>query len=130
VSDDEFLTQFEAGTLPKAEFSHRQHVRLAWLYLGRHEFADASARVVEGIKVFAALHGVTGLYHETITRAWLRLIADGRKRTPDAPTFAGFMEANPALATKGALHPYYDPETLKTDDARARFVLPDRAPLP
>ena len=130
MSDEQFLAEFEAGTLPKEEFSHRQHVRLAWLYLGRHEFADASRRVVDGIKSFAARHGATGLYHETITQAWLRLIADGRQRTPDAATFAGFLEANPALATKGALDPYYDPVTLKTDEARARFVAPDRSPLP
>ncbi len=130
MSDEQFLVAFEAGTLPKEEFSHRQHVRLAWLYLGRHEFEDASRRVVEGIKAFAALHGATGLYHETITRAWLRLIADGRRRVPEADTFAGFLEANPALTVKGALDPYYEPATLQTDEARGRFVAPDRAPLP
>ncbi|HET9315404.1 MAG TPA: hypothetical protein VFQ51_07420 [Vicinamibacteria bacterium] len=131
MSDDEFLAAFEACTLPKEEFSHRQHVRLAWLYLGRNEFVDASRLVADGIKRFAARYGVTGLYHETITQAWLRLIADGRKRTlVGADTFAGFMEANPTLSTKGALDPYYAPETLKTDEARARFVAPDRAPLP
>ena len=130
MSDEQFLAEFEAGTLPKEEFSHRQHVRLAWLYLGRYEFADASRRVVEGIQRFAERHGATGLYHETITQAWLRLIADGRKRAPAAATFAGFMEANPALAAKGALDPYYDPVRLKTDEARVRFLGPDRASLP
>lgn len=130
MSDEQFLAAFEAGTLPKEEFSHRQHVRLAWLYLGRHEFADASRRMVEGIRAFARLHGATGLYHETITQAWLRLIADGRRRAPAAGSFAGFLEQNPQLATKGALDPYYDPATLQSDAARASFVAPDRAPLP
>jgi hypothetical protein len=130
VSDEQFLAEFEAGTLPKEDFSHRQHVRLAWLYLGRHEFPDASRRVVEGIKGFAARHGATGLYHETITHAWLRLIADGRRRAPAADTFVGFLDANPQLAGKGALDPYYDPATLKSDRARASFIAPDRSPLP
>jgi hypothetical protein len=130
VSDEQFLTEFEAGTLPKEEFSHRQHVRLAWLYLGRHGLADASRLVADGIKRFAALHGATGLYHETITQAWLRLIADGRRRAPDASTFAAFLEANPQFAAKGALDPYYEPATLLSDEARSSFVRPDRAPLP
>lgn len=130
MSDEQFLAAFEAGTLPKEEFPHRQHVRLAWLYLGRHEFADASRRVVDGIKRFAALHGAHGLYHETITQTWLRLIADGRRRTPAAGSFAAFLEANPHLAGKGALDPYYDPATIQSDRARTSFVPPDRAPLP
>jgi hypothetical protein len=130
VSDEQFLEAFESGTLPKEDFSHGQHVRLAWLYLARHDFADASRRVVEGIKRFAALHGATGLYHETITQAWLRLIAAGRRRAPAADTFAGFLEANPQLKVKGALDPYYDPSTLLSDQARASFVPPDRDPLP
>jgi hypothetical protein len=130
VSDEQFLAAFEACTLPKEDFPHREHVRLAWLYLGRHDFADASRRVVDGIKRFAARHDVPGLYHETITRAWLRLIADARRRVPGAGSFAAFLEANPQLAAKGALDAYYDPETLKSGEARASYVAPDRAPLP
>ena len=130
MSDEQFLEAFEACTLPKEDFPHREHVRLAWLYLGRHEFADASRRVVDGIKRFAVHHDVPGLYHETITRAWLTLIADGRRRAPDASTFADFIDANPGLAAKGALDPYYDPATLQSDASRATFVAPDRAPLP
>lgn len=128
-TDEEFLAAFEDGTLPQEDFPHRAHVRLAWLYLGRHDFEGASQRVVDGIKRFAALHGAAGLYHETITRAWLRLIADGRRRTP-AATFAGFLDASPQLAVKDALAPYYSPETLLSDAARATFVAPDREPLP
>ena len=130
MSDEQFLAAFEATTLPKEDFPHREHVRLAWLYLGRHEFADASQRVVDGIKRFAARHDVPGLYHETITRAWLRLIEAGRCAAPAAASFQAFLEANPQLATKGALDPYYDPATLQSAEARAVFAPPDRAPLP
>jgi hypothetical protein len=129
LDDAQFLAAFEDGTLPKEDFPHRAHVRLAWLYLGRYGFEDASRRVVDGIRRFAALHGATGLYHETITRAWLRLIADGRRRTP-ADSFAGFLAVNPQLAVKGALDPYYSRDTLLSDAARATFVAPDRSPLP
>jgi len=130
VSDEQFAAAFEACTLRKEDFPHREHVRLAWLYLGRHDFAEASRRVVDGIKRFAAHHDVPGLYHETITQAWLRLIAEGRRRAAHAETFEAFLLANPQLAAKGALDPYYDPTTLRSDAARASFVPPDRKPLP
>lgn len=129
-TDEEFLAAFEDLTLPKEEFSHRQHVRLAWICLGRDRFDEASRRVVQGIQRFAAHHGATGLYHETITQAWLRLVADGRRRQPGAASFEAFLAANPQLSGKGALEPYYEPATLMSDEARARFVAPDRAPLP
>lgn len=128
-SDAEFLAAFEDCTLPKEDFPHREHVRLAWLYLGRHGFDEASRRVVDGIQRFAAHHGATGLYHETVTRAWLRLIAAARRTTP-AGSFAAFLAASPQLTVKGALDPYYDPATLASDAARADFVPPDRGPLP
>jgi hypothetical protein len=130
VGDEQFLADFEACTLPKEAFSHREHVRLAWLYLGRYDFEDASRRVVGGIKRFAARHDVPGLYHETITQAWLRLIDAARRAAPGAASFQAFLDANPRLATKGALDPYYDPATLQSAGARAAFVAPDRAPLP
>jgi hypothetical protein len=129
-SDEEFLAAFEDLTLPKEEFSHRQHVRLAWVCLRRNDFDEAARRVVEGIQRFAAHHGATGLYHETITQAWLRLVVDGRRRAPGAASFEAFLAANPQLDGKGALDPYYAPDTLMSDTARARFVAPDRAPLP
>lgn len=127
MTDEAFLAAFEAGTLPKEDFSHRQHVRLAWLYLRAHGFAEGSRRVVDGIRGFAALHDVPGLYHETVTRAWLRLIAAS---ADGAATFEGFIAANPRLAAKGVLDAHYAPETLQSDEARRTFVPPDRAPLP
>lgn len=126
MNDDAFLAAFEDGTLPKEDFTHAAHVRLAWVCLRRDGFAEGSARVIAGIRAFAALHGATGLYHETVTRAWLALVAaadDG------APTFEQFLERSPQLRGR-ALDRHYAPETLATDDARARFVPPDREPLP
>jgi hypothetical protein len=128
--DDSFLQAFEACTLPKDRFSHRDHVRLAWLCLGRQPFEEAARRVSDGIRRFAAFHGLTGLYHETITRAWLHVIAAARREPPPAATFAAFLEAHPGLGAKGALDPYYSPGTLLSEAARSRFVPPDRAPLP
>ena len=41
MSDDEFLAQFENCTLPFDQWTHRAHVRVAYLYLRRHPFREA-----------------------------------------------------------------------------------------
>jgi hypothetical protein len=127
MTDDEFLHAFETGALPKEEFTHAAHVRLAWVCLRRGGFEEGGARVVAGIQAFARLHGATGLYHETVTRAWLTLISAAD--TADAASFEAFLAAHPELRGR-VLDRHYDPQTLATDAARARFVPPDREPLP
>jgi hypothetical protein len=73
MTDDEFLAAFEARTLPKAQWTHAAHVRMAWLYLTRLHFAAALDRVRDGIRCYNAAVGSDG-YHETITVAFTLLI--------------------------------------------------------
>jgi hypothetical protein len=127
VTDDMFLEAFEAGTLPKEDFSHGAHLRLAWICLRRDGFELGSLRVIAGIQAFARLHGATGLYHETVTRAWLALIAAAGAWEP--ASFDAFLAEHAELRGR-VLDRHYDPQTLASDAARARFVPPDREPLP
>ncbi len=51
MSDDEFLAAFEGCTIPKAEWTHGAHVRMAWLYAARSEsYRAARVKVRAGIK--------------------------------------------------------------------------------
>jgi len=128
VTDERFLADFETGSLPKEDFTHAAHMRLAWICLRRDGFLLGSQRVIAGIQAFARLHGATGLYHETVTRAWLTLIAAADPE--GASSFDVFRAENPQLCGRGVLERHYDPQTLASDAARARFVPPDREPLP
>ena len=74
MRDDDFLMALENGALPLAAFDHRAHVRAGYLYLTRHGFGGAIQRFSSTLKAFAARHGKDGLYHETITVAFLALI--------------------------------------------------------
>jgi len=94
MDDAEFLRAFEDHTLPGSAFHHRDHVRLAWLYLRRCPPLEALARFTEGLKRFAAANGSPGLYHETITWAYLFLI---RERMAEGEAFEGFAARNPDL---------------------------------
>jgi hypothetical protein len=127
MTDDAFLEAFETGILPKEDFPHGAHLRLAWICLRRDGFVRGSVRVIAGIQAFARLHGATGLYHETVTRAWLALIAGAGVEQP--ATFDAFLAGHPELRGR-ALDRHYSPETLASDAARVRFVPPDREPLP
>jgi len=127
VNDAEFLNAFEAGALPATDFHHKDHVRLAWLYLREDTPIGAIRRFAEGLKRFASRNGKEGLYHETITWAYLLLVHERMGRGP-AATFDDFAARNPDLLTWGpsVLDRYYRRETLASDLARRVFVMPDR----
>jgi len=77
MNDDEFLAAFEARTLD--EFHHRDHIKVAYLYLRRYPLDEAIAKVRAGLQALAKAWGapVDDLergYHETMTQAWVRLV--------------------------------------------------------
>ena len=124
-ADQELLRGFAAaGTLP--QFRHRDHVRAAWLYLKREPLLRALERFSADLRAFALANGKPGLYHETLTWAFLFLVHE-RLGEP-AEDFAGFAARNPDLLAwrPSALDRYYQPETLASERARRSFVLPDR----
>ena len=128
MHDRDFVDAFEACTLPPDLFSHRAHVRLAWLYLREHGLLDTLTRYSSGIRRYAASLGAGAKYHETITWAYLFLIHERMQRAPH-PTFDDFAAANEDLFGP-VLERYYSRETLASELARTTFVLPDVAVPP
>jgi hypothetical protein len=128
MSDAAFLGAFEAGTLAPEAFHHRDHVRAAWLLLRRASPAEAMARFTKALRQFAGRVGKPGLYHETVTWAYLLLIHERMARGAGAESFAAFSERNGDLFTwrPSILDRYYRRETLQSDLARKVFLLPDR----
>ncbi len=126
LSDDEFLARFEAHALD--EFSHRDHLRVAFAYARRGglEAAVDGARRIRG---FAEAHGAPRKYHETMTVGWARLV--GSRAVAGEPlAFSAFLDAHPELLRRDLLSVHYSHELLFSDRARAAFVEPDVAPLP
>ena len=123
-----FLHAFETGTLAEEDFRHRDHIRAAWLLLHEGPPAAALQRFSEALKRFAAAHGKSGLYHETITWAYLLLINERMERGGRHRSWQNFASANADLLTwrPSILQEYYRAETLGSDLARRVFLLPDR----
>ena len=128
-SDDEFLEAFESGRLPAAEFHHRDHLRMAWLYVGRLGPRKAAAQVLETLLRFASAQGAAQIFHVTLTHAWVHLVAGARADAPPHEGFAAFLERNPQLLDKTLPHRHYAPETLAGTEARERLLAPDRLPF-
>jgi hypothetical protein len=126
VSVEELLAAFESGRVPAGGFHHREHVRVAWLYLQRYTVLEALARFTTMLQRFAAAQGQPGRYHETITWAYLFLVNERmRTRSPGA-TWEQFAADSPDLLNwkPSILQRYYSEETLQSPLARATFLLP------
>ena len=72
------LADFEAGRIDPARFPHREHVRVSYELLERHSFPEALLHLARGLRRLAAKAGRPEVYHETITAAFLALIAERR----------------------------------------------------
>lgn len=128
MTDDELIRAFEQATLPKAAFTHRTHVRAAWSYLRAAPFHDAVARFATALQRYASSLGASAKYHETMTVAWMALVAERLAATPDLD-WDGFAAAHVELfETPSLLASYYSGECLASERARQTFVLPDRQP--
>ncbi len=129
MTDDEFVTQFENATLPIQSFRHADHVKMAFLYLQKYPVVDALRRFSDSLARFAAAHGKTGLYNETITWAYLLIIRERLARAGRHQTWMEFAAGNEDLLSwkDSVLKKYYREETLTSALAKTTFVLPDKA---
>lgn len=140
MTDDEFLAAFEGCQIARAEWSHAAHVRMAWLYATRtadplplvragiHKLRASYVRPIVEVPAPPDPRGLGG-YHETITTAFVRVIA---ARVRAGESFDAFEARNPDLFDRefSALLAHYSPARLFSAEAKAAFVPPDRAELP
>lgn len=127
LSDDDFISSFENGSLSNASFHHRDHVRMAFLYVCRYPALEAMLRFSSALARFAAAKGKPGLYNETVTWAFLLLIRERRARQGGKQTWEEFAASNADLMSwqDNILKKYYRQETLASDLAKSTFVFPD-----
>ncbi len=123
------LRLLEAVVGKAGKFGHREHLELAWRYLGRYPLAVAKQAMASSVRHIAAEHGAADKYHETLTLAWVHLVAVHRERWP-AITFEEFIARNRQLLDSHLLDEHYSSEVLWTAGARAAWAEPDLRALP
>jgi len=132
---DDLVARFRARTLPHAEWTHRAHLTVGAWHVQQYGPDEALARLRVGIRALNDAHGTantaTSGYHETVTRAYVVLLAEFLAACPAGMLLAERVQrllAGP-LAARDALLQFYSRERLMSPTARAEWVEPDVAAL-
>ena len=118
------LARFVRGEIEAAAFPHREHLRMAFEMLRRHDFAETVLHFSRALRAMATKAGKAQAFNQTVTIAFLSLIAE-RMEQSAAADFAAFERAHPEVFEKQALARWYRPERLASQAARRTFLLPD-----
>src|SRR5471032_1422233 len=106
MDDEEFLRQFEATVIPMEHWHHREHIRVAYLYLSRYPQDIAIDKIISGIKALNTAQKVPEAidrgYHDTITQAWVRLVQCTLDEFGPAENADVFMDKHTQLLSKRA----------------------------
>ena len=123
MTDAEILTlvdRLERCLLGKEEFHHRDHLTVAVVYLRASDLETAMDRMRASLKRFSAHHGVTGLYHETLTRFWL-LQVDQRLDRSECLS-ESVRKVREQLNDKNLVFNYYSRERIDSTEARETWL--------
>ena len=129
--DVRFREAFETCALPPAQFDHRAHVRLAYVYLADNDADTALALMRSALLAFLEHNDVPiSKYHETLTRSWILAVRHFMTRSPGTASADAFIRANPELLDTRIMLTHYSADVLFSDVARQRFVRPDLDGIP
>jgi hypothetical protein len=97
MTHDELIAAFEGGTIAPGAFGHREHVRLAWLYLRRHGRPGAERRLLAGLRAFAAAAGKPEKFNAALTLAWVARLDTAAAALPPHHSFEDLLLHHPEL---------------------------------
>lgn len=131
VEIEALVRAFEECTLPHAAWTHREHLTVALWYLRRHGRDEAMRRMRSGILRFNGHYGRLSGYHETITLAWMAVIADFLSGRDEGQSIADLTkDLIEVCGDKEYLLRYYSRDVLMCHAARHGWVEPDQLALP
>ena len=129
---DAFLAEFEAGTLPKARWTHGAHLLTGACYV--HALGEAAAIgkmrlcVIRHNQSVGTANTDTSGYHETITIAFIKLLAGLlREAAPIGRAEFTALAVQRFEADRGILRRYYDFDLPASVKARRSWVPPTLA---
>ena len=132
----ELASRFSTAAIPATEWTQQTHLVMGAWHVMRFGADGALERLRSGIRRLNAAHGTvdsdTRGYHETITCAYVRLIAAFLRARPldeAVDVRIAAVLASP-LAARDVLTRHYSKATLFSVAARRGWVEPDLEPLP
>jgi len=130
--DREFQKQVESLQIPIAEFNHRAHLRLAYIYLTENS-VSVSVQLMRKALVGLLRHiGIdpSQKYHQTLTEAWVLAVHHFMKRSNGSNSSDEFIEKNAALLDSKIMLTHYSKDVLFSEQARAAFIEPNLDQIP
>jgi hypothetical protein len=126
----DLVRAFEDATVSRDDWKHAEHLVVALYYLTRHDLDVAYAKMKDGILNLLVNGFDVDLtkempYHETITLFWMRVVDEFNASKNGASLLEKANEVAYKWDTDYPLK-FYSRERLFSDEARARFVEPDR----
>ena len=129
--DLEFRDAFEAGDVPPAQFRHRDHVRLAYIYLCEFDPDSANDRMRSALLGFLKANNIPlGKYHETLSRSWINAVRHFMDIEEPSSCFEEFLAKGMQLLNAELMLTHYSCEVLFSKRARRQFLEPDLKPIP
>jgi hypothetical protein len=126
----EVVRRFESCGYAPDEFKHRLHLAVALVYLLDSPYPVALERMRSGLKRFVEHHGLSGVYHETLTVFWMRRVRAFAERADRARGLARLAnELSRECADPRVVFDYYSRARVESDEARACRLDPDLKPL-
>ena len=133
MHDQSLWEAFYERSIPASQWTHREHLRIAWMHLGRWSLDESHLRMRGGIIRLNVVHNLEETvmrgYHETLTRVWFTLIGAARSEAP-APDSEAFLARHFDRLGKDTPLRHYTRERLFSPTARSVFLAPDLEPLP
>ena len=131
---DEFIAAFEAGTLPKARWTHGAHLLTGACYV--HALGEAAALqkmrtcVRRYNEAVGGKNTDTSGYHETITVAWIKLLSRLLREVAPIPRAEFARVAVERFESdRNIFDRYYDFNLVNSVRARKHWVRPTLASL-
>tara|TARA_R110001599_G_C12269168_1_gene661188 strand:- start:6082 stop:6513 length:432 start_codon:yes stop_codon:yes gene_type:complete len=130
--DREFKCLVESCEFPVAEFDHRAHIRLAYVYLAENS-TDQSVEFMRD--TLTALLKHAGLdpsqkYHETLTEAWVLAVKHFMESAGNSKSANNFIENNAVMLDSKIMMTHYSAQVLFSEQARRVFIEPNLDPIP
>lgn len=129
-----FLAAFEAGTLPKEEFTHAAHILTGACYV--HQLGETAA--IDHMRIcirhfnesVGGKNTDTSGYHETITIFWIKVLAalHGRNASLERAAFAA-LAVEAYKGRRDLFREFYDFDLVASTDARREWLPPTRRRL-
>jgi len=131
--DLKFKSEIESCEFEVSGFGHREHLRLAYIYLVETKSVVDSLELVKNALLGLLKHAriePSAKYHETLTEAWLLAVHHFMHKQGETKSADDFINQAPELLNSKIMLTHYSQDVLLSEEAKARFVSPNLEPIP